>query len=232
MPFNVNMDEENDTDGVDWFREHFRHSLRSVVDAYGGNQAFSEEFGVPLGSLNNWLRGKSEPRLSTALALWEATGFDVELIDRRLIQENVVGGEDSPFALIPRHEVSASAGPGLVPVEEGETELMAFRRDWLHRIGVNPRQAALIVATGDSMEPSIPDGAIMLLDTAITEVRNGWICAIVRDGELLVKRIQKKLDGSVLLISDNERYQAEEIGEDRLHQLHIAGRVRWVGRAV
>ncbi|MCB1472664.1 MAG: S24 family peptidase [Rhodobiaceae bacterium] len=82
------------------------------------------------------------------------------------------------------------------------------------------------------MEPSIPDGAIMLLDTAITEVRNGWICAIVRDGELLVKRIQKKLDGSVLLISDNERYQAEEIGEDRLHQLHIAGRVRWVGRAV
>ena len=118
-------------------------------------------------------------------------------------------------------------------MEDGEVaDLIAFRRDWLNRLGINPDHAALIEAAGDSMEPSIPDGAIMLLDTSITEVRNGWICAIVRDGELLVKRIQKKLDGTVLLISDNSHYQAEEVSEDRLYQYHIAGRVRWVGRAL
>ncbi|MCC0054298.1 MAG: helix-turn-helix domain-containing protein [Defluviimonas sp.] len=208
------------------------------------NAEFARLAGIKESALYPYLSGKSLPGYENIAAIARAGGVSADWLvfgGEAGGPENLPSGQrliapaseiHDTFALIPHHEVRASAGTGLVPVEEGEVELLAFRRDWLRRMGVNPRQAALIVATGDSMEPSIPDGAIMLLDTAITEVRNGWICAIVRDGELLVKRIQKKLDGSVLLISDNERYQAEEIGEDRLHQLHIAGRVRWVGRAV
>ncbi len=136
------------------------------------------------------------------------------------------------FELIPRYDVNASAGSGAVALTEIVSEEMAFRRDWLKEIGVSPQSAKLLSATGDSMEPLIPDGALMLIDSSIREVRNGCIYVIVKDGDLLVKRVHRKIDGSISLISENPRYDPEVISADFLDKLHIVGRVRWVGRSI
>ena len=136
------------------------------------------------------------------------------------------------FAMIPRYEVSASAGAGTVALTETATEQLAFRRDWLKEIGVSPAFAQMLSANGDSMEPLIPDGALMLIDTSIREVRNGCIYVIVKDGDLLVKRVHRKIDGTISLISENPRYDPEIVSADFLDKLHIVGRVRWVGRTI
>lgn len=97
---------------------------------------------------------------------------------------------------------------------------------------MTPQNAGLITAQGDSMHPTIPDGAMLLIDLSIRDVRNGYIYVVVKDGSLLVKRVQTKMDGSVVLISDNPVYEREELPANQVAELHIAGRVVWVGHPI
>lgn len=140
-------------------------------------------------------------------------------------------GAFDQFALLPRYAVSASAGPGLVVDTEAVEEVMAFRKDWLRRIGANPTASGLISAKGASMEPTIPDGALMLVDTSETTPYEGCIYAITRDDTLIVKRVQI-VGGGLVLISDNPAYQPERVTLDDASAFRVAGRVRWIGRTV
>jgi len=89
-----------------------------------------------------------------------------------------------------------------------------------------------MTAKGDSMEPTIRDGDVLLVDTSIDRVRDNALYIIVFEGLVFVKRIHIKLSGAVLLISDNDRYPAEEITPDAAVRLHVAGRVVWFGRSI
>jgi len=113
--------------------------------------------------------------------------------------------------------------------------MMGFSERWLRSLGLRPSATAAITVEGDSMTrpdgSGIPDGALALVDTAITadDVKTGCIYVIVRGDELLVKRVEHQLDGTVTLHSDNPRYSPERVPPDVMERLHIAGRVRWIG---
>lgn len=138
------------------------------------------------------------------------------------------------FVAVPRLSVQASAGPGLLALEGSEpSDVVAFREGWLRRIGVTPVNAQVLKAVGDSMEPTIRDGDLLLVDRGISQVIDNGIYIVVVAGLVLVKRLQTRFDGSLTLISDNrERYDPETIAKDRLHELTIEGRVRWYGRSI
>lgn len=69
-------------------------------------------------------------------------------------------------------------------------------------------------AKGDSMEPTIPDGAIVLL-RAQPEVENGQIAAVLVNGdeEATLKRIRKE-NGFIWLVPDNPKHELKQITED------------------
>lgn len=69
-------------------------------------------------------------------------------------------------------------------------------------------------AKGDSMEPTIPDGAIVLL-RAQPEVENGEIAAVLVNGdeEATLKRIRKE-NGFIWLVPDNPKHELKQITED------------------
>lgn len=69
-------------------------------------------------------------------------------------------------------------------------------------------------AKGDSMEPSIPNGAIVLL-RAQPEVENGEIAAVLVNGdeEATLKRIRKE-NGFIWLVPDNPKHELKQISED------------------
>lgn len=137
---------------------------------------------------------------------------------------------NSEFALLPRYNVAASAGFGRVVEEEGELERLAFRFDWLREMGINPENAGLVTADGDSMDPTIPDGALMLVIRGEnTPIRSGYIYVIVLNGEVLVKRVSRNIDGTIDLISDNALYPVQKVRQVDLDRLFIAGRVFWIG---
>lgn len=63
-----------------------------------------------------------------------------------------------------------------------------------------------LVSKGDSMEPTIPDGAHVLVREQ-PDVENGEIAAVLVNGETeaTLKRIRKQ-NGNVILVSDNIKY--------------------------
>jgi phage repressor protein C with HTH and peptisase S24 domain len=136
------------------------------------------------------------------------------------------------FVLVPRYDVEASAGAGALTVAENVVDYMAFQEGWVRRtLGLDPERLALISAKGDSMEPTIRAGDLLLIDTSVIEVEDDAIYILVMDGHLMVKRLQRFVGGVVAVKSDNAAYVEQTLNAaDLASHARIAGRVRWIGR--
>ena len=135
------------------------------------------------------------------------------------------------FVFVPRFEVSASMGNGSVIHSEQIVDYLAFREDWVRKeLGLNPNNLILISSVGDSMEPTLKTNDLLLIDRGSADVRHDAIYAFALRGELRVKRMQFKLNGSMVVRSDNPQYDPEIIPPDEVEALKIIGRVVWFGR--
>lgn len=138
----------------------------------------------------------------------------------------------SDFIALPFLDVEASAGLGAaVPTHEGMQSVVSFERAFLRSMGAMPDHCKIITARGDSMTPTIPDGSLVVIDHSQRDVVNGWISVVNVCGDLLVKRVRRRLDGTVELVSDNPIYPVEAVGADRADQLIVIGRVVYFCRA-
>ncbi|MBX3580788.1 MAG: helix-turn-helix transcriptional regulator [Rhizobiaceae bacterium] len=197
--------------------------------------AFSKRAGIPDSTVRKYLAG-TMPGLDNLIAM--ATAADVTLdwlaAERgpmRISGSLIVGGEvPDGFVPVPKLDIRPSAGPGSLTVyEEGEPDILAFRENWLRRIGVNPKSARLMIAKGDSMRETVDDGDLMIVDVSIREVVNGAIHVLVYNGMVILKRLQILRNGVLLLKSDNPKYDTEEVPLNEQPELIIEGRVLWAG---
>lgn len=139
-----------------------------------------------------------------------------------------ISAMDENFVLVPRYDIRASAGAGSVIHSERVVDYLAFKRDWVRRaLGVPPEVLALLEAWGDSMEPTIFHGDLVLLNTAVSAVKDDAIYALNVEGDLVIKRIQRHLDGSLTVKSDNPKYEPERISAGRALDLRIVGQHIW-----
>ena len=178
---------------------------------------------------------------------WLLTGKGEPYPDAHLEYPEVYGSEGSPavppagsipasvqpdfppddYVFIGRVKGKISAGGGLTPDNAIEMRL-AFRKDWLKRKG-NPNNMSLIKVSGDSMEPTLLSGDIVLVDHSRTSVApQGGIYAISIDHEIMIKRVQVLFhEGKLRIISDNKQYEPIEATPDKVR---INGKVIWFGR--
>lgn len=139
---------------------------------------------------------------------------------------------NAAFTLVPRLDIEASAGPGALAHNEQAIDYLAFQESWLRARKINPSFARVLTAKGDSMEPTIRNGDVLLVDTSINYIQDNTIYVIVYGDILLVKRVHSRFNGTLQLISDNPLYPPEEITAGEIEQLHVAGRVMWFGRSI
>ncbi|MPW32022.1 helix-turn-helix domain-containing protein, partial [Agarivorans sp. B2Z047] len=88
---------------------------------------------------------------------------------------------------------------------------------------------ATISITGDSMEPTLSDGDIVVIDRSDTSPTDGNLYALSSMGETHVKRFQNAL-GVWNLISDNSLYGTISLTKQDQADIEIVGRVVFVGR--
>lgn len=138
---------------------------------------------------------------------------------------------DSSFVRLPFYQdIAASAGPGALAVSEQNDSVIAFARSFLRDLGAVPDRCSIIRARGDSMWPTIPDASLLIVDHSQTEIANGCIMVLDVDGDLLVKRVHRRLNGMIDLVSDNPTYPPETLPPADLQQLRVIGRVVYVCR--
>ena len=137
------------------------------------------------------------------------------------------------FVSLPVYDIAASAGPGALLEDAQETPLYyEFRPlDWLSgltRGGL--AELALVWVRGDAMEPTLRHNDQILVDRAQRAPSNPGLFILRIGEEVVVKRLQWIMASQrVRVISDNERYETEEMSPS---DLTILGRVVWLGREI
>ena len=124
-------------------------------------------------------------------------------------------------------ELAAAAGGGAVELEEQVVGFVSFQRSWLDSHGLDPTRCTVITITGDSMEPSLPNGSKILVDRAQCTLHEGRIYVVRSEEGLIVKRAAL-LGGRWSLRSDNSVYQDRPWSEEAV----VIGEVRWVARTL
>lgn len=141
--------------------------------------------------------------------------------------------EAQEYSAMPVYDVDAAAGPGVVPLSEAVTERLAFPRAWFLRHGLVADLAGIMPVRGDSMSPTIPDGARVIVDfRARGEARPTGVCILRHDGDIRIKRIFWPSDGQpgrwALLVSDNRAYPPELVERPERPSFDPLARVRAV----
>ncbi len=187
--------------------------------------------------IGNYESGRRSPSIDDVRTLAHALGVGIwELITDD--EANMVQGSRAPygvineFVVINQYSAAGSAGNGHMNDHVEVTGGLAFKRAWLQRRHLNPLNLHVIYVYGDSMESTISDGDVVLMDESQTEPLNNKIFVIRADGELLIKRLIRSLTGNWIVRSDNEdkrQYPDFELSPSSLAELTILGRVVWHG---
>jgi phage repressor protein C with HTH and peptisase S24 domain len=125
-------------------------------------------------------------------------------------------------------EVELSAGNGFAIQIEHKGPKLRFSKSTLKRQGIDASHAVCVQVTGNSMEPVIPDGATVGVDTAKTNIKDGDMYAIDWDGALYIKTLYRIPGGGIRIRSFNlDEYPDENLTKEETKHVRIIGRVFW-----
>lgn len=137
---------------------------------------------------------------------------------------------DTELIMVPMVDARLAAGTGSFEAGNSIEGHYAFRTEFLSRRG-NPAKMVLMRVTGDSMEPKIEDGDVVLIDRSQRQPRPGQVFAVGIEDLVYIKAVDT-LPGKLILKSANPAYPPIEVDArgDLENGMRIIGRVIWVGR--
>jgi phage repressor protein C with HTH and peptisase S24 domain len=118
------------------------------------------------------------------------------------------------FVPITRISLKVSAGVTGFRVEhlEGNGPPIYFRADWITTKGYRTEKLYALRVTGDSMEPNLWDGDLIVLNSADPQPKDGEVFVANYEGEVVIKRLSRNA-GVWWLTSDNTRHKPKECDE-------------------
>ncbi|MFT4013007.1 MAG: S24 family peptidase [Paracoccus sp. (in: a-proteobacteria)] len=189
--------------------------------------------GLPQGYIRGVVRDddkRAVPNVQKAEQIASALGMEFYIGPPREIG-SVVTTEISGtnYVAIPRFDAHLSAGSGIENGEAPAIGSIAFRRDWVERENLSASQTIAVSVRGDSMEPTLSDGDLVLIDQRKRTPTGRRIYALIGpEGEALVKRLEY-LPGALLLHSDNASHPTQIITPADAERVKILGEVVWWG---
>ena len=131
------------------------------------------------------------------------------------------------FVEIPEYRVECGAGHRDAPTFEVATDSKRaiYRREWFEERHLNPEKCKRLKVHGDSMVPILFDGDSILCDCSVTHIVSGKIYAFCFGDEVRVKRLFTKLNGGLIVHSENPQEREEEISPEEMDLFYLIGRV-------
>ncbi|WP_442426342.1 MULTISPECIES: XRE family transcriptional regulator [unclassified Nitrospina] len=108
---------------------------------------------------------------------------------------------------------------------------LAFKKKWVQEnLQVPEDRLVLIEAISDSMEPTLNQGDLLLIDGSVNYIRDdGIYCLRTPRDEILVKRLQRLPGERLAVKSDNPKYEQFILSEEDIPRYAIIGPVVWIG---
>ncbi|MCR5698452.1 MAG: XRE family transcriptional regulator [Treponemataceae bacterium] len=179
------------------------------------------ETGMDLQSMRNRIYKERFPSIEEALKILAVFDTSAEEFFG-ISDERLADATQKDVMLIPVMEQTFSAGHGqYVPDSDEVVEYISVPKD-LRKYG---GKFAASKVRGDSMEPTIFDGDIIICDLSGYDGTDG-IYAILYKGSGFVKRLQRTSEG-VKIISDNHHYESM-FENSESDDFRVIGKVRSV----
>lgn len=203
-------------------RQRFQDYCRSKnwvnSDGTWANADISKHIGKPVQQVSNLLNAHGSFGATLAREIEKTLELPPSYFD---------GTDDSDFLDVPRVDVVMAAGNGIQPHIDELIGHLKFSRSFLRGCGVQASSARVVDVRGTSMEPTIKDGAVLLVSTNNREPADNQIFALARPSEgLIVKRLVR-LGGQWFARSDNREYA--DLPIDDGEPITIIGRAIWMG---
>ena len=180
--------------------------------------ALAKALGVAQSVIGGYNRRNTVP-LEQCIKIAERTGVSLDwLILGKGEMQGSTGGavefDDADAVWVPLYDVEVSAGSGIEVYGERIIQRVPFAKSWLHSEGLYARHLACLPVHGDSMEPTLQHGDIVLVNHEKT--RGDGVFVIRMGNALRVKRLQWLANGDLRISSDNAIYEPEQVNPDDL----------------
>lgn len=214
--------------------------MRSLLSGTQQQKRIAEAAGVSAGALKDYAAGKSLPpihkfvRIATALGIDPGQFFSPERAARK---------SQSDVVRIPVLDVAAAAGPGRNADVVRAVDELPVPLQFVQRLAPPDADLSCLRAAGDSMAPTILDGAIVIIDghqkkpqpwrpvprkTPSPRQPHDDIFVFNQSGDLRLKRLRDIGEGFLAIISDNHAENPIEIFKfGRDGGLAVIGKVIW-----
>lgn len=189
---------------VDEIKTIFSKNLNALMNRTGVNVSdVSDKTGIPYSTVNDWKNGKKMPRGGNLQRL--ADFFHVNLSDLtselniNATPSNIIPITENNMVRIPIIGTIACGDPILA-----DENIIGYR--YHLRETLPSGDTFYLKAAGDSMEPTIRNGADVLIRLQ-EEVEDGEIAAVLVNGdtEATLKRVKKQGD-IIMLVAENSAY--------------------------
>ena len=240
--FDVRTDREKSAE-----KSAFVERLHTILSHWPSADRLARAIGVSPSAFRKWLKGEAEPSRERLVALARAAGvgigwladgegqipnFEPAQRSGRRSDPAVQPGEIDwrQFELLPKQRIKGAAAGNSAPAQQDSAPWIALHHDWIRLVcGVEPCDLLLEIAIGESMLPTIRDGHTLLIDTTDRLFHYSGIYVLEVNGQRLVKRVQRKHNDTLVLISDNVAYQADIVDKGSATEIVVVGRVVWAG---
>lgn len=203
----------------------FINRLRKVAAKVGSVSALAKKAGISQSGIQRYFAG-GDPTRKMLIALAEAANINLHWLITgygemdSYIPATIADLNNTTLVRIPFYQMQQPAA------EQSNLTSMAFCYRWLASKEFDIRELVALIASGNSMDSTIKNGDIVLMNIKKAELIDGGIYAIQDGNTLHLKRIYRQLGGKLQLINDNPAYPTTEIDGVAIN---IVGRVVWRG---
>ncbi|MCC5855145.1 MAG: helix-turn-helix domain-containing protein [Idiomarina sp.] len=112
-------------------------------------------------------------------------------------------------------------------IDDSESNRISISSDVFQASRVRPEDVKVYRVPSSYMEPLIPEGTPVAVDTSQKQIRDRDIFAVKVCGNLHIKMLQRMSDGKLILKNFNTDFPDEAFSQDQAKEIDVLGRVFW-----
>lgn len=143
------------------------------------------------------------------------------------ITQSGIATAERVYAPIPKFFVNDKGGQE--KEISSEVSSLAFDRQWFEQLGLRPIDAIYVRMPDNSMEPTIREGGMVVIDASTDKLRGDGVYCLMSNGTMAVKRLQADFGGGLWVRGDNPAYKEQHVAQNKIEHLNIVGKVIWAG---
>ncbi|OCG22955.1 MULTISPECIES: LexA family transcriptional regulator [unclassified Gilliamella] len=180
---------------------NFRNRLNLVLEGISGN-AFAKKVGMSEAVIRDYLSGKTYPALNRLAIIAQKCDVPIEWLatgkgECRLLPDS----EGRGSVHIPFHHINEMGK------SYSQIKSIPFDVTLIKHQGCNHEDLTAVWAKGDSMEPTISNHDILIINKAHYKPIDGYLYAVEYEDQISIKRIQNQ-GANLALLCDNPKYPA------------------------